>query len=86
MLQFMACEIPVVVNPIGLNTDILEMGRVGYGATTQDEWFQAFENLYQDREVASAMGREGRRIVCQRFGHDVIGAELSMLFKEMVQT
>jgi len=82
MLQFMACEIPVVVTPIGLNTEILEMGRIGYTARSNDDWFEAFERLYADAEAAKEMGREGRRIVLGRFGHDVIGAQLSALFKE----
>lgn len=82
MLQFMACEIPVVVTPIGLNTEILDMGRVGYAASNCDEWLEAFERLYADRDSAQEMGREGRRIARHHFGHDVIGAQLSGLFKE----
>jgi glycosyltransferase involved in cell wall biosynthesis len=83
MLQFMACEIPVVVSPVGLNTEILDLGRVGYGALGMDDWFRAFQSLREERELAAAMGREGRRLACERFGHDVIGGQLSQIFKEV---
>ena len=66
-----------------MNIDILEMGKVGIGATTDDEWLDAFERLYADRDKASAMGREGRRIAHERFGREVIGGQLAALFKEV---
>jgi len=37
MLQYMACGIPVVVSPVGMNENVLAMGEIGMGATTIDD-------------------------------------------------
>lgn len=84
MLQYMACELPVVVTPIGLNNEILNRGRVGFAARTDTDWFSALECLYADRHAAALMGKEGRRIAKTHFGHDVVGAQLADLFTEVV--
>ena len=47
MLQYMACAIPSVVTPIGLNRDLLAMGDIGIGASTTEEWVDALEQLYE---------------------------------------
>jgi glycosyltransferase involved in cell wall biosynthesis len=84
MLQYMACGLPVVVTPIGLNADILQMGNVGLGASTPDEWLRAFERIHDDPATAQAMGTEGRRIASAHFGHRVICARLASIFKDVV--
>ena len=34
MLQYMACAVPVVVSPVGMNADVLALGELGFGAAT----------------------------------------------------
>lgn len=48
MLQYMSCGIPVVVSPVGMNQEVLQMGDVGIGANSNDAWREALEYFYGD--------------------------------------
>ncbi len=81
MLQYMACGIPVVVTPVGMNADILNMENVGFGASSKDEWLCALEFLYQNRTAAREMGATGRVVVAESFSTEVISRKIAEVFK-----
>jgi glycosyltransferase involved in cell wall biosynthesis len=62
LLQYMACQIPVVASPVGVNIQLLQTG-TGLAASASDEWFKAFETLFLDREMATNFGANGRRLI-----------------------
>lgn len=84
MLQYMACGIPSVVTPIGMNRDILRMGHVGFGPTTTAEWVDAFEELYADRDAARAIGATGRQLATERFRRESIAADIAAVFRDLM--
>jgi len=63
MLAYMACAIPVVVSPVGMNREVLECGPCGFGAGSSGEWIDAIGWLLENPDKAIEMGRAGRRIV-----------------------
>ncbi len=77
MLQYMACAVPAVVSPVGMNTDVLAMAEVGLAATSEDEWVEALLTLYRDRDRARALGRNGRALAERSFSLPVIAAQLA---------
>ncbi len=84
MLQYMASGVPVVVSPIGMNDEILKMGKIGYAAKEGGHWYAALEHLYKDRSLGYRMGGEGRKIVENFFSRDFISLQLSKIFHELV--
>ena len=80
MIQYMACGIPVVVSPVGMNAEVLGRGDVGFGARTDDEWFDALEYLYHNRDAARDMGKRGRAVVCAHFSTDTVSSAMAALF------
>ncbi len=64
MLQYMACGIPVIVSPVGMNQDVLKLGLAGLAARNAKEWEEALEALLQD---PGDFGQEGRRVACDHF-------------------
>jgi glycosyltransferase involved in cell wall biosynthesis len=86
MLQYMGCAVPSVVTPIGFNKDILGTGECGIGASTTDEWVEAFEHLYADREDAKRLGEAGRRVAVAHFDRPIMAKQLADLFHEVVGT
>ena len=72
-LQFMATGRPVIVSPVGVNTEIVDSGVNGIVASTVAEWIEAFEALAGSPDLRERLGHAGRRTVEQRFS-SAIGA------------
>lgn len=81
MLLYMACGMPVVVSPVGMNNDVLGRGTVGFAAASVRDWEEALETLVTDRTTAEAMGREGRRVVQQEFSVRALAPRLARILK-----
>ena len=73
LIQYMACGLPVVASPVGVNAEIVESGVNGFLASTEDEWVDALESLLGDAELRQRMGRAGREKVEQRYALQVTG-------------
>jgi glycosyltransferase involved in cell wall biosynthesis len=84
MLQYMAAGLPVVVSPVGLNQEILEMGTIGMAARTADDWISALLELQHHPDLRIRLGCEGRRIVEQHFSVPVIADKLAAVFRSIV--
>lgn len=59
-IQFMACAVPVVASPVGVNTDIIEHGVSGLLANSDAEWRQHLRTLISDVEARRRIGHAGR--------------------------
>lgn len=71
-LQYMATGRPVVIAPVGMNVDLVESGKNGFLARTDDEWVDALERLAASKELRSAMGAAGRRTIEEKFSAEVV--------------
>ena len=81
MLQYMACGVPAVVSPVGMNAQVLAMDDVGIGADAEDEWLDALLALYGDRARARALGQAGRALVERAFAVKVIAPQLAEIMR-----
>jgi glycosyltransferase involved in cell wall biosynthesis len=62
-LQFMALETPTVMSPVGVNTTIVQDGRNGFLATSEDEWFEKLSRLVESPELRERVGKAARETV-----------------------
>ena len=76
MLTYMACGVPVVVSPIGMNVEILSHGNVGVGAQTEEDWVGALAFLLEDAGRRIEMGKVGRQVVLEKYSVDVLAPKL----------
>jgi glycosyltransferase involved in cell wall biosynthesis len=83
MLQYMATGLPVVVSPVGLNSDILNKGALGLGPKTADEWYDSLLRIYNEPLTASGFGAEGRRIAEESFSVHVVSKMLNDIFRSL---
>jgi glycosyltransferase involved in cell wall biosynthesis len=60
LIQYMACGLPVVASPVGVNVEIVEEGRNGYLASSNDEWFQNLDKLIRNPLLRMSLGNAGR--------------------------
>ena len=63
LIQYMACGLPVIASPVGVNAQIVEHGVNGFLAETEDDWHVALKTLVDDAELRHRMGQAGRKKV-----------------------
>lgn len=66
-LQYMALEIPTIMSPVGVNTEIIQDGENGFLASTTEEWVEKLSLLIEDPELRERLGKAGRKTVEERY-------------------
>ena len=59
-IQFMACGVPVVASPVGVNNDIIDDGVSGLLANTESDWLRHLRAMITDVEARKRIGSAGR--------------------------
>lgn len=67
LIQYMACGLPVVASPVGVNSEIVEHGVNGFLASTRTEWVEAIGALAGDTDLRRRMGAAGREKVSRSY-------------------
>src|SRR5690554_1250676 len=67
LIQYMACGVPVVATPIGINKDIVHHGVNGYLACDEDEWVDCLGKFVTDVKIRQEMGRKGYALVQKNY-------------------
>lgn len=81
LIQYMACGIPVVASPIGVNAKIVDQGINGLLANTDSEWEKALLLLREDIDLRIKMGQAARRKVESEYNLGVTGPRLLKLLR-----
>jgi glycosyltransferase involved in cell wall biosynthesis len=63
VLQYMAARLPVIVNPVGVQIDMVRHSETGFLAETTAQWIEAIRRLSHDPELRRRMGLTGRQRV-----------------------
>ena len=84
LIQYMACGLPVVASPVGVNRDIVSHGTSGFQATTLSEWRDFLIELIEDSDLRARMGLVGRKRVEEEFSLNVQAPRLISLLKSVV--
>jgi hypothetical protein len=59
LIQYMACSLPTISSPLEANQKINRNGK-NLHASTNDEWFNSFERIIQNKEYFFSVGIENR--------------------------
>jgi glycosyltransferase involved in cell wall biosynthesis len=81
LIQYMACGLPVVASPVGVNTDLVETGVNGYLASNYEEWLSALELLLSQAHLRQSMGSSGRTKVEAKYCIQRTGPRMAELLK-----
>ena len=66
LIQYMACALPVVASPVGVNRDIVT-DRVGFLAESAEQWLDALQQIARDAALRRQLGQAGRLAVEARY-------------------
>lgn len=81
LVQYMACGLPVVASPVGVNPQMVRDGANGFLAASSAEWLAALDGLLADAERRARLGGEGRRLVERTYCVQVTGPRLAGLLR-----
>ena len=79
--QYMACGLPVVASPVGVNRDIVDHGVNGFLAETPAEWTEALRALVTDAALRQRMGAKARALVENQYSLGVQGPHIAKLLR-----
>lgn len=85
LIQYMACGLPVVASPVGVNRDIVEDGVNGFLAENDDEWRAAIKKLLDDPALRRRMGAAGRKKVEEQYSLQVWGPRVAQMLRSVVE-
>lgn len=83
LIQYMACGLPVIASPVGVNTEIVDHGENGFLATTPQEWAEAIAALAANAGLRRAMGEAGRAKIERAYSLAVHGPRLAGMIREV---
>ena len=83
LVQYMACGLPVVASPVGVNADMVSDGANGFLAASAGEWRDALLRLLDDAELREAMGRNGRMLAERSYSLASQAPRLVALFESV---
>jgi glycosyltransferase involved in cell wall biosynthesis len=85
LIQYMACGLPVIASPVGVNTEIVEHGVNGFLATTDADWREALVMLLRDPDLRNRMGAAGRRKVEEQYSLQVWGPRVADMLSKVAR-
>jgi glycosyltransferase involved in cell wall biosynthesis len=84
LIQYMACGVPVIASPVGVNAQIVRDGRNGFLASSEDEWRAALAKLIGSSSLRSTLGSQGRQIAVEEYSLAVHAQRLVGLMRDVI--
>jgi glycosyltransferase involved in cell wall biosynthesis len=82
LIQYMACGLPVIASPVGVNQKIVEPGVNGFLASTPEDWITALNLLRTDPALRTRLGTVGRAKVEAQYSLQANAPKLRNLLLE----
>jgi len=85
LVQYMSCKNPVIASPVGMNTSLVKEGVNGFLVTTVEEWFEAFETLYLDKDLQKQMANNNFKKIETEYNHQNNCKEYVKLLQSLIE-
>jgi glycosyltransferase involved in cell wall biosynthesis len=86
IVQYMACSIPTVASPVGINQQIIDNGQNGFLASSTSEWINALKILRDDKLLRVDMGKRARSKVEKEYSLQVTAPRFVSLLRDVRAT
>jgi glycosyltransferase involved in cell wall biosynthesis len=84
LIQYMACGLPVVASPVGVNSTIVLNHESGYLASTADEWVTYLTLLCQDAALRDKLGKVGLQRATDHYSLKMAAPKVVSIFQSLV--
>jgi glycosyltransferase involved in cell wall biosynthesis len=84
-LQYMALEIPTIMSPVGVNTEIIQDGVNGFLAVDIDEWVEKLSLLIESLALREKLGKAARKTVLEKYSFESQKQNYLNCFEELIK-
>lgn len=84
LIQYMACGLPVIASPVGVNKEIVEDNINGFLAETDQEWHDSLAILYKNIKLRKSMGQAGRTKVVSSYSLQSKAHDLAVILDKAI--
>lgn len=84
LIQYMACAVPVIASPVGVNVDIVSESQSGLLVHSLADWESALQQLIESAEHRAKLGIAGRQAVEQTYSLQAQSLVLRKIFTETI--
>ena len=81
LIQYIACGLPVVASPVGVNKEIVEQGVNGFLAKSDEEWHKAIEALISNPDLRRRIGAAEHKKVEDSYSLQVWGPRVAQMLR-----
>jgi glycosyltransferase involved in cell wall biosynthesis len=81
----MALEIPTLMSPVGVNSEIIQDGVNGYLANEVDEWVEKISKLVESEELRKQLGQKARETVLNHYSIESEKKNYLKYFEELTR-
>jgi len=85
LIQYMACGLPVVASPVGMNKDVVIHGENGYLASNPEEWEAHLTHLIESPALREKFGIRGHKRVKEFYTIDRNFDSIRSALKELLK-
>lgn len=83
-LTYMSMEIPAIMSPVGVNTEIIEDGVNGFLAASMEDWVAKISLLVDNPDLRKKIGKKGREIVLKKYAVQAQRDNYIKYFNELI--
>ncbi len=80
LIQYLACGIPALASPVGVNKVIIEENKNGFLCNSEEDWVQKLFTLLENSELRNKMGAAGRNKIVNEYSIQSREKEFIQLF------
>jgi glycosyltransferase involved in cell wall biosynthesis len=85
LIQYMACKLPVIASPVGINKELIDSGINGFLAAGFDDWMNSVLYLANNPEEAALMGQRGYTKFREKYSLEAVSGQYVSIIKASIQ-
>lgn len=86
LIQYMACGLPVIASPVGVNTSLISEGVNGFLCSSESDWINALASLLLDRDLRRRYGEYGKSLVKKQFSLERQRCDLKAILDQLSES
>ena len=67
LIQYMACNLPAIASPVGVNNKIIKESENGFLCSTKDQWIEKINFCIENRNTLEVMGNKAKEMINNKF-------------------